>query len=62
VHEPEAVAIELEDVNVVGKASQSPNLNHIPGGNIATAYFRPQLPPELEFDTDRIILAYYLRQ
>jgi hypothetical protein len=28
-------------------------LNHIPGGNIATAYFRPQLPPELEFDTDR---------
>jgi type III restriction enzyme len=33
--------------------SQSPNLNHLPGGNIATAYFRPQPPPELEFDTDR---------
>ena len=29
------------------------NLSHIPGGNIAKAYFRPQLPPELEFDTDR---------
>jgi hypothetical protein len=28
-------------------------LSHIPGGNIAKAYFRPQLPPELEFDTDR---------
>jgi hypothetical protein len=27
-------------------------LTHIPGGNIAMAYFRPQLPPELEFDTD----------
>jgi hypothetical protein len=32
---------------------QSQNLTHIPGGNIATAYFRPQMPPELEFDTDR---------
>jgi hypothetical protein len=32
--------------------SQSPNLNHLPGGYIATAYFRPQPPPELEFDTD----------
>jgi hypothetical protein len=32
---------------------QSQNVSHIPGGNIATAYFRPQLPPELEFDTDR---------
>jgi hypothetical protein len=31
---------------------QSQNLSHIPGGNIAKAYFRPQLPPELEFDTD----------
>ena len=28
------------------------NLRHIPGGNIAKAYFRPQLPLELEFDTD----------
>ena len=28
-------------------------LIHILGANIATAYFRPQLPPELEFDTDR---------
>ena len=28
------------------------NLIHIPGGNIATAYFRPQLLPELEFATD----------
>jgi hypothetical protein len=25
----------------------------IPGGNIATAYFTPRLPPELEFETDR---------
>ena len=33
---------------------QSQNLTHIPGGSIATAYFRPQLPPELEFDTDRL--------
>src|SRR6185437_2607970 len=31
---------------------QSQNLTHILGGSIATAYFRPQLPPELEFDTD----------
>ena len=30
------------------------NLTHIPGGNIARAYFRPQLPPELEFDTDTL--------
>jgi transposase InsO family protein len=29
-------------------------LSHIPGGNIAKAYFRPQLPPELEFDTDTL--------
>jgi hypothetical protein len=28
-------------------------LNHITGSNIATAYFRTQLPPEFEFDTDR---------
>jgi hypothetical protein len=27
-------------------------LIHIPGGNIATVYFRSQVPPELEFDTD----------
>jgi transposase InsO family protein len=33
---------------------QSQNLSHVPGGNIATAYFRPQLLPELEFDTDRL--------
>ena len=32
---------------------QRQNLSHIPGGNIAKAYFRPQLPHELEFDTDR---------
>jgi putative transposase len=32
---------------------QSQNLSHIPGGNIAKAHSRPQLPPELEFDTDR---------
>ena len=36
---------------------QSQNLTHIPGGNIATAYFRPQLPPELEFDTHRFRCA-----
>jgi hypothetical protein len=29
-------------------------LSHIPGGTIAKAYFRPQLPHELEFDTDTI--------
>lgn len=34
--------------------SQSLDLNHIPGGNTATACFRPQLPPELQFDTDRL--------
>jgi hypothetical protein len=33
--------------------SQSQNLSHIPGGNIAMAYFRPSLLPKLEFDTDR---------
>jgi hypothetical protein len=32
-------------------------LSHILGGNIATAYFRLQLPPELEFDTDRQLCA-----
>ena len=32
--------------------SQSLNWSHMPGGNIATAYFRPQLPPELQFATD----------
>jgi hypothetical protein len=46
---------ELHWLNAVAYSrSQSPTLNHIPGGNIATAYFRPQLPPELEFDTDRL--------
>jgi hypothetical protein len=34
--------------------SQSLSLSHIPGGNIAMAYFRHQLPPELEFDTDTL--------
>jgi hypothetical protein len=34
---------------------QSQNLSHIPGGNIATAFFTSQSPPELEFDTDRSI-------
>jgi hypothetical protein len=33
--------------------NQSLSLSHIPGGNIATVYFRPQVAPELEFDTDR---------
>jgi hypothetical protein len=33
---------------------RSLNLSHIPGDSIATAYFRPQLPPELEFDTDTL--------
>lgn len=32
---------------------QSPNLGHMPGGNLSTAHVRPQLPPELEFDADR---------
>jgi hypothetical protein len=32
---------------------KSLNLSHTLGGNIATAYFRPQLLPGLEFDTDR---------
>ena len=45
---------ELRRLNAVAYPhSQSLSLSHIPGGNIATAYFRPQLPPELEFDTDR---------
>jgi hypothetical protein len=26
---------------------QSQDLSHIAGGNTVTAYFRPQLPPEL---------------
>jgi hypothetical protein len=39
---------------VVNPHNQSLNLSHMPGGNIATAYFRPQLPPKLEFDTDRL--------
>jgi hypothetical protein len=29
-------------------------LNHITGDNTAGAYFRPQLPPKLQIDTDRI--------
>jgi transposase InsO family protein len=46
---------ELRRLNAVAYPyRQSQNLSHIPGGNIATAYFRPQLLPELEFDTDRI--------
>jgi hypothetical protein len=32
---------------------QSQNWSHIPGGDIATVYFRLQPPPELEFATDR---------
>jgi hypothetical protein len=38
--------------------SQSQNLSHMPGGNIAKAYFRPHLLPELEFDTDRLRRAH----
>jgi putative transposase len=38
---------------------QSQNLAHIPGGSIATAYFRHQLPPELEFDTDKLKYMSY---
>jgi hypothetical protein len=46
---------ELRRLNGVAyPLSQSPNLNHIPGGNTATAYFRPQPPPELQFDTDML--------
>jgi len=36
---------------------QSQNLSHIPGGNIAKPYFRPRLPPELEFDSSLRLLA-----
>jgi hypothetical protein len=32
-------------------------LSHFPGGKIASANFRPQLPPELEFDWDRLFSA-----
>jgi hypothetical protein len=32
---------------------QSQGLSHTPGGSIATAYFRPHVPPELEFATHR---------
>jgi hypothetical protein len=48
---------ELRRLNVAAYPHhQSQNLSHIhiPGGNIAKAYFKPQLPPELEFDTDRL--------
>jgi len=34
---------------------QSQTFNHIAGSNTATPYFRPQLPHELEFDTDRSV-------
>ena len=34
--------------------SQSLDLNHILGRHIATAYFRLQLLPELEFDPDKV--------
>jgi hypothetical protein len=30
----------------------------MPGGNIAMAYFRPHLLPELEFDTDTLCTEY----
>jgi len=33
---------------------QSRALNHITGDNTAAVYFRPQLPPKLQIDTDRI--------
>jgi len=33
-------------------AQPTAKLESYPGGNIAKAYFRPQLPPELEFDGD----------
>jgi hypothetical protein len=33
-------------------------LSHIPGGNIAAAYFTPQLQLELEFDTDKVIFRH----
>jgi hypothetical protein len=45
---------ELRRLNVVASPhSQSQNLSHTLGDYIATVYFRPQLPPELQFDADR---------
>ena len=38
--------------------SQSLDLIHIPGRHIATAYFRLQLPPELQFDTHTLPSIY----
>ena len=50
---------ELRRLNGAGcPHRQWQNLSHIPGGNIAKAYFRPHLLPELEFDTDRLRRAY----
>ena len=44
---------ELRRLNGVAyPRSQSLDLNHISGRHIATAYFRLQLLPELEFDPD----------
>jgi hypothetical protein len=46
---------ELRRLNGVAHPhSQSVDLSHIPGGNIATACFRPLLPPELEFEMDKL--------
>ena len=45
----------LEPRRLIAVASphrQSQNLTHIPGGNTATACFKPQSPPESEFATD----------
>jgi hypothetical protein len=42
--------------------NQSLSLSHILGGNIATAYFRPQLPPELEFDSDKTSRSVKLKR
>ena len=45
---------ELRRLNAVAYPhSQSQTFGQMPGGNIAMAYFRPHLPPELEFDMDR---------
>ena len=47
---------ELRRLNGVAyPRSQSLDLNHIPGRHIATAYFRLQLLPELEFDPDTML-------
>ena len=54
---------ELPRLNAVAHPhTQSQTLSHIAGDNTATAYFRPPLPPELEFDTHKVRTHLSLRK